>query len=385
MRKVVIIVITFALIFAILTMSAFAHPGRTDSKGGHHDRSTGEYHYHHGYEAHQHTNGKCPYDFNDKTDHSDNRGNGNSVKTYSPAVTPRSSPVISSGGGTNSSRATPTPTPVPAPTPPLPPEPQAAETPYFPTGFVIVGFILMLFGAICVAKESNKKKQQPTSLPPIPEPLPTQPQLLPEKRLQALHPTTPPRIRVTSKITEIHPYVPTFEDCSRLLNVDVSRNMQKLKQNYDNAANLKLLRYKGGSKTGVVEGSSAMLYGASLSFCPCDDFKFRRNACKHMYALAKYILEPVDLSDSLDPEQKPTYSEWEIQIHQQVFAEKIGAVKLPLRQTRDGNPIVYLHNIKSPHSIYHSINCRYLYGIVYELPLLCRNKHEPCSVCHPPK
>lgn len=43
------------------------HSGRTDANGGHYDRSTGEYHYHHGYPAHQHENGICPYDFNDQT------------------------------------------------------------------------------------------------------------------------------------------------------------------------------------------------------------------------------------------------------------------------------------------------------------------------------
>lgn len=47
--------------------SASAHPGRTDANGGHYDSSTGEYHYHHGYPAHQHTNGICPYDFDDQT------------------------------------------------------------------------------------------------------------------------------------------------------------------------------------------------------------------------------------------------------------------------------------------------------------------------------
>jgi hypothetical protein len=60
-----------------------AHPGRTDSRGGHYDRSTGEYHYHHGYSAHQHYDidgdGKkdCPYDFDDKTNHSSNSSQGN--------------------------------------------------------------------------------------------------------------------------------------------------------------------------------------------------------------------------------------------------------------------------------------------------------------------
>lgn len=51
------------LILAILLIiPSFAHPGRTDSKGGHTNHSTGEYHYHHGYPEHQHPNGVCPYD-----------------------------------------------------------------------------------------------------------------------------------------------------------------------------------------------------------------------------------------------------------------------------------------------------------------------------------
>lgn len=62
-------------IFAIaLFLSAFfvsAHPGKTDSDGGHNNHSTGEYHYHHGYEAHQHTDldgdgiADCPFDFDE--------------------------------------------------------------------------------------------------------------------------------------------------------------------------------------------------------------------------------------------------------------------------------------------------------------------------------
>ena len=62
--------LSFTVVFLIIFFSLFyvcAHSGKTDSNGGHFDRSTGEYHYHHGYSAHQHTNGKCPYDFDDKT------------------------------------------------------------------------------------------------------------------------------------------------------------------------------------------------------------------------------------------------------------------------------------------------------------------------------
>lgn len=49
---------------ASITVSA--HSGRTDARGGHHDYKNksglGSYHYHHGYSAHLHPNGVCPYD-----------------------------------------------------------------------------------------------------------------------------------------------------------------------------------------------------------------------------------------------------------------------------------------------------------------------------------
>jgi hypothetical protein len=66
-------------------MQVKAHSGRTDSKGGHHDRSDGSYHYHHGYSAHDHYDmdgdGKkdCPYEFDDKTDYGSNSGNNTST------------------------------------------------------------------------------------------------------------------------------------------------------------------------------------------------------------------------------------------------------------------------------------------------------------------
>lgn len=71
---------TMLLIFAILvltfclTVSSFAHPGRTDSRGGH--NSPSGYHYHHGYPAHHHTNGVCPYNYDDKTNHDNNNSSG---------------------------------------------------------------------------------------------------------------------------------------------------------------------------------------------------------------------------------------------------------------------------------------------------------------------
>lgn len=51
-----------AVLAIVLVLPGSAHSGRTDSKGGHYNRSTGEYHYHHGYPEHQHNkDGSCPY------------------------------------------------------------------------------------------------------------------------------------------------------------------------------------------------------------------------------------------------------------------------------------------------------------------------------------
>lgn len=56
-------IILFVLIIIILLLPlSLAHQGKTDSYGGHYDTSSGEYHYHHGYSAHQHINGLCPYE-----------------------------------------------------------------------------------------------------------------------------------------------------------------------------------------------------------------------------------------------------------------------------------------------------------------------------------
>ncbi len=40
------ILTTFVAILFVCSLAALAHPGRTDSKGGHNDRKNGGYHYH---------------------------------------------------------------------------------------------------------------------------------------------------------------------------------------------------------------------------------------------------------------------------------------------------------------------------------------------------
>ena len=60
-------------VVCFIPVAASAHSGRTDGSGGHWNRSTGVYHYHHGYSAHDHYDmdgdGKkdCPYEFQNKT------------------------------------------------------------------------------------------------------------------------------------------------------------------------------------------------------------------------------------------------------------------------------------------------------------------------------
>lgn len=67
MRKFVRSLVLVPLLALVCLSVVFAHPGKTDADGGHYNRSTGEYHFHHGYPEHQHPNGECPYDFDDQT------------------------------------------------------------------------------------------------------------------------------------------------------------------------------------------------------------------------------------------------------------------------------------------------------------------------------
>lgn len=59
-----IAVIVCMLLCVLLPLTAFAHSGRTDSRGGHYDSQMGMYHYHHGFPAHGHPDGVCPFDPN---------------------------------------------------------------------------------------------------------------------------------------------------------------------------------------------------------------------------------------------------------------------------------------------------------------------------------
>ena len=76
MKKSIFLIILI-VVAALFPINAYAHSGGTDSKGGHYNRSTGEYHYHHGYSAHQHKDMDgdgdldCPYEFDTKPNYSE--------------------------------------------------------------------------------------------------------------------------------------------------------------------------------------------------------------------------------------------------------------------------------------------------------------------------
>lgn len=100
MKRIIPALICAAIVFA-LPQTVQAHPGKTDSAGGHTDRSTGEYHYHHGYEAHQHYDmdgdgiDECPYDFDDQTGHdSGSSDNSSNNYVYDPPATRSTIPPI---------------------------------------------------------------------------------------------------------------------------------------------------------------------------------------------------------------------------------------------------------------------------------------------------
>ena len=81
MKKRVIALVA-ALLFAVLSVTCFAHSGRTDANGGHWDNSAGEYHYHHGHPAHDHPGGVCPYSADYGKSQNGNGGNSYGGNSY---------------------------------------------------------------------------------------------------------------------------------------------------------------------------------------------------------------------------------------------------------------------------------------------------------------
>lgn len=74
-------VAVFLIFCSLLAVTSSGHSGDTDEYGGHYNTETGEYHYHHGYPAHQHTGGYCPY-YKSKLPQHGNGTNSSRQKLY---------------------------------------------------------------------------------------------------------------------------------------------------------------------------------------------------------------------------------------------------------------------------------------------------------------
>ena len=69
-------------------LASFAHSGRTDANGGHHDYKNksglGDYHYHHGMGPHLHPNGVCPYSGGSTDNSGSSSSSASQASTYTP-------------------------------------------------------------------------------------------------------------------------------------------------------------------------------------------------------------------------------------------------------------------------------------------------------------
>lgn len=89
-NKTKIILLTILSII-LIEVNAYAHSGRTDSRGGHKDNKNksglGSYHYHcGGYPAHLHTNGVCPYSYSSSSNKSSTLSSSESNKETTSTV-----------------------------------------------------------------------------------------------------------------------------------------------------------------------------------------------------------------------------------------------------------------------------------------------------------
>ncbi|MBQ3202759.1 MAG: YHYH domain-containing protein [Clostridia bacterium] len=67
MKKHLVLILALLTLLWVCAIVVSAHPGGTDENGGHYDYSTGEYHYHHGYSAHDHIDGECVFEDSDSS------------------------------------------------------------------------------------------------------------------------------------------------------------------------------------------------------------------------------------------------------------------------------------------------------------------------------
>lgn len=169
-------VLLIAVLLLSLTVPAYAHPGKTDANGGHYNRSTGEYHYHHGHPEHQHPGGVCPYDFKDTTGHNSGASSGGSGSGKSSGFSGSGSttPYIQHGNSSDSNVAS------------NRRGSSSAKTADWGIYVEVIGLLVMFGGPSAIrlldkikkrryAKSSLPPPRPPTTRPDEPPPLPPEP------------------------------------------------------------------------------------------------------------------------------------------------------------------------------------------------------------------
>ena len=287
-RSLALILIGYILLLS-LSLSVFAHAGGTDANGGHTDQSTGEYHYHHGYPAHYHTGGRCPYNFDDKTGQSSGSSSNGSNSQ-------------SSAGSGNSSN-----------------DDVAASDiiAYIGLGIIALFCLYIFIGAIAdkikdqfsqdapaerpsTSQQQNLPKQSSAlsstvSTPPVtrPKPTPGASQPIP----QAAPPAPTPRpLAFASGIIAEHPlvlgadpnYLTEAQVLAYALSIDTPRGKKAVTEQFiikgDLTTNESVKPYQASAD--IVSLGSTQQYRTTLVRCTCPDHRARHLPCKHMIALA---------------------------------------------------------------------------------------------------
>lgn len=304
----------FCLFFALLILlcsplSASAHSGKTDSRGGHYNQSTGSYHYHHGYPAHQHTDGVCPYNFDDQTDHSNsgrktatasvkNESNsGNWVGFVGVALIVlfyvwlyAFAPFTDESSFTRFFKA------IKAILKCLfwlfvltiisIPFLLISGSPFFKTIGEISAYLLLGFILFIEIRDHFYKKRLPAP-PPKPAPVPKQPQPLPEPLDIPVSELTPPKSLNAAHFNEPPFAVIPPEKRSYTFGKweqDVHYSQEQIER-MDRAVEMcpETFQYPGGM---LIKSSRKGWYTTTLDSCTCKDFEIHQKPCKHIYYLA---------------------------------------------------------------------------------------------------
>ncbi len=154
--------------------SASAHSGRTDANGGHHVTATGEYHYHHGYPAHQHPGGVCPYTTNrqDSQSYTTDSAADESDRKDTPSTTYTRPSQPSSSSKADETRKL-----------------EAEKRQFWKNVLLcVLGFVFIVWPFLAIAGDMLRRRQKRNALPPKRSDTPALPPQAPAPKPQPIQP-----------------------------------------------------------------------------------------------------------------------------------------------------------------------------------------------------